>query len=367
MSTLDDRLNSLSEDQRTRLLARLRQRPADPATAANPADRAGASDVRALYEQYPFPLPADADPLYDIAMTLDLTVKNINGWEVLDAGCGTGHRLVGLARAYPGASFLGVDFSEQSLAVARALARSHGCENVEFRHAEIGGAPIGRQFDLVTSTGVIHHLERPAAGADWVQRHVRPDGISYTWYYHPYGEFDRLLNRDLVQLLRKSPGYGSGEEVLADLDLTLSLEQYGPAAHRAEAPTMVRAVIDADAYLHPIVNAYRFREAAEFFRSTSDWVVLTGINWDGGAVAIDATDWSGKGHGTLGSDALFTNARAQSAFSQLDPATQLDCLEVRLRPTGFTLVSGKDAGLAGCANRVAANARHANLLQAGGR
>lgn len=322
------------------------------------------ADVRALYEEFPYPLPvADSDPIYDVAMGLDLVMADLDGLEVLDAGCGTGHRLIGLACQYPETRFLGVDFSEHSLSVARGLAERNGCDNVEFRHAEIGGELLGRQFDLITSTGVIHHLENPAGGAEWLQRHLKPEGIAYTWYYHPYGEFDRLLSRDLVQLLLRDSEDDISGTVLGDLGLTLSVEQYGTRTSFSDVSQATRLAADVDAYIHPIVNAYRFQEAAEFFRVGSDWAIVHGVNWDGGSGSVDAGDWTGGEFGTISATGLFESPRLRAVFDRMDAYAQLDAVELKLRPTGFTLVSGGVAGLERVTDRIRRNADSANLLR----
>ena len=35
--------------------------------------------------------------------------RSLKGWRMLDAGCGTGHQLVGAARRYPAADFVGIE------------------------------------------------------------------------------------------------------------------------------------------------------------------------------------------------------------------------------------------------------------------
>ncbi|MEU4876731.1 class I SAM-dependent methyltransferase [Streptomyces sp. NPDC021608] len=321
-------------------------------------------DVRALYEEFPYPLPnSDTEPIYDVAMGLDLVLPSLEDCQVMDAGCGTGHRLVGLALQYPDTEFLGVDFSEHSLSVARELAKNHDCDNVSFRHAEIGGDHLGRDFDLITSTGVIHHLANPSGGVKWLQQHLKDDGIAYTWYYHPYGEFDRLLSRRLVHVLMDHAAEDISKTVLADLGLALSVEQYGTRTSFAEVSAQTQLAADADAYLHPIVNAYLFQEAADFFRDGTDWTVVHGINWDGGSSLIDSDHWAEGEFGTLASSDVFQSTRLGEVFAGMNARAQLDCVELRLRPTGFTLLSGNEAGLDRCTERTRANVRNANLLR----
>ncbi|WP_329082494.1 class I SAM-dependent methyltransferase [Streptosporangium sp. NBC_01469] len=296
-------------------------------------------------------------------MGLDLVIHSMDGFQVLDAGCGTGHRLVGLAMQYPDTEFLGVDFSEHSLSVARELAQNHNCDNVSFQHAEIGGEHLGRRFDLITSTGVIHHLADPSNGVQWLYRHLEDDGIAYTWYYHPYGEFDRLLSRELVHVLLNNSAEDISGTVLEDLGLALSVEQYGTRTSFAEVSAETQLAADVDAYLHPIVNAYRFQEAADFFQGGTDWTVVHGINWDGGSSLINSGDWSEGGFGTFTSTDLFKNTRLREIFVGMDASAQLHCVELKLRPTGFTLLSGNASGLERCTERTRTNVRNANLLR----
>lgn len=310
-------------------------------------------DVRRMYERFPYPSPdADSDLIYDTAVALDFVVEDLAGKRVLDAGCGTGHRLVAMASQFPDTEFVGVDFSEHSLAVAADLAARQHCDNVTVAPAEIGGAHLGRRFDVVTSTGVIHHLAEPAMGARWIHDHLEPDGISYVWLYHSFGEFDRLLKREMARLLiSTSPGQPD-EEILADLRLSLSTRQYGGRTADAGGLDDARLVADVDAYLHPIVHAYRFAEAAALFRGAADWTVVNGVNWDGGSALIDVTDWSGEAHATVAVDTLFPHPRVRAMFDRLDTAGQLRCVELSLRPTGFSVVSGRAAGAGQCTKRL---------------
>jgi len=59
------------------------------------------------------------------------------GISVADVGCGSGHHLNVLASAFPASTFVGYDFSEEAIAVARSTARSRGLANVRFEVRDV--------------------------------------------------------------------------------------------------------------------------------------------------------------------------------------------------------------------------------------
>jgi SAM-dependent methyltransferase len=316
-----------------------------------------AHSVRELYERFPYPSPSSAtDPILDAAIGVDLACEDLAGATVLDAGCGTGHRLVGLALQFPDTLFVGIDFSSRSLEVAADLVEKHSCRNVRLRRHAIGGEPLGERFDLVTSTGVLHHLPDPAAGVSWLAAHLRPEGVLYAWLYHSYGEFDRMLDRRLIGLLVGTGG--GGEQLVRDLGLGLSSGRYGGPAGRPDF------VADADAYLNPQVTTYDFDSAGRLLGREFDWAVAGGVTWPDGAGSIDVTAWDAAGYGVISAGQLFPQPRPRAAFLALAARDQLRCLELAVRPTGFSVICGRAPALSRCTDRVRRAAARAGLIPA---
>src|SRR5437879_7397805 len=93
--------------------------------------------VSEMYERFPYPSPQpQGRKLKELANLLKLfcleTSYDLNGKSVLDAGTGTGHRLIEAAAAFPNTRFTAVDNSETPLAIARQAAVHEGIQNVEF-------------------------------------------------------------------------------------------------------------------------------------------------------------------------------------------------------------------------------------------
>ncbi|HEV2220581.1 MAG TPA: methyltransferase, partial [Casimicrobiaceae bacterium] len=145
--------------------------------------------VRQQYEEHPYPRwikvpPADPEPgigvhlrrLFPLAALRP--IDDSRELDILVAGCGTGQESIETARQFPRARVLAVDLSVASLAYAERKARELGLRNLEHAQADILGlGAIGRSFDVVAATGVLHHLADPLAGWRTLRSLLRPGGF----------------------------------------------------------------------------------------------------------------------------------------------------------------------------------------------
>ena len=190
----------------------------------------GTQDVVAMYSQYPYPSPTVGGTLaYDIASLFDLLCDrdDLNGRKILDAGCGTGQRVLGFAKRYPKAQFQGIDMTTASLEVAKQLAQRHNLQNIKFKKADILNLYLGEKFDFIVSTGVVHHLSDPQRGLKNLCQHLASDGVICLWYYHPFGESGRLIDREVLLTLWGDQRSDLGEPTCVPVQAGASLA--GPA------------------------------------------------------------------------------------------------------------------------------------------
>ncbi|MBY0289042.1 MAG: methyltransferase domain-containing protein [Mycobacteriaceae bacterium] len=320
-------------------------------------------DVRTMYEAYPYPSPTVGDTLIpDVANSL-FTVfgeDDLSGKRILDAGCGTGQRLLATARRYPKAQFVGLDMTAASLEVAEALRQKHGIRNVEFCRSEMLDFSPASPFDLILSIGVVHHLEDPSAGIQFLASLLGQDGILILWLYHSLGEHQRLLDRQtLLTLWDRSEGFDAGLQVLRELGVNLEVKQYGSSA--AQAKTEVSQVsIDVDAYLHPIVNAYRFGEIIDILRDCTDfeWAAVNNVNLLDSSKLVDLNEVETGDMRYLcqTTEDLFAAESLRRRFGALKPLEKLRVLENQLKPTGFTILGGRANAQQRLSPRVRSNA-----------
>lgn len=153
-----------------------------------------ASDIRKkVSQQYDFrpypdkpieePLPQDAELLFwnSLATIYYVTQKRVinpNGKLILDAGCGTGWKSLGLAAANPGARVVGVDISPKSVDLARQRLQYHGFTEAEFHVLAIEDLPnLGLQFDYINCDEVLFFLPEPVAGLRGMKSVLKESGI----------------------------------------------------------------------------------------------------------------------------------------------------------------------------------------------
>ncbi|MGB9303194.1 MAG: class I SAM-dependent methyltransferase [Mycobacterium sp.] len=107
--------------------------------------------------------------------------------DILIAGCGTNQAAV-FAYRNPGAKVVGVDISQPSLNHQQYLKDKHGLWNLELHLLPIEELPtLGRDFDLIVSTGVLHHMADPLTGMKSLAACLRRDGTIALTLYARYG------------------------------------------------------------------------------------------------------------------------------------------------------------------------------------
>jgi SAM-dependent methyltransferase len=172
--------------------------------------------VRGQYEEYPYPRWVKLPPsraadnveayLRQAFPLASFDRSSASGrMEILVAGCGTGQQSIRAAQQFPTARILAVDLSRSSLAYAIRKTRELGISSIEYAQADLLKlGSLNRQFDVITSGGVLHHLADPWKGWRTLLPLLRPGG------FMSLGLYSDIARQDLVRL-RKSiaeQGYG---------------------------------------------------------------------------------------------------------------------------------------------------------------
>ena len=105
-----------------------------------------------------------------------LTDRLEAGARVADIGCGTGHAVVVMARAYPSSTFFGYDLAEGAIERARLEAADAGLENAHFEVRDVAQLTVEEPFDAVVSFDTIHDQADPRGVLQRIHAALVPGG-----------------------------------------------------------------------------------------------------------------------------------------------------------------------------------------------
>ena len=153
--------------------------------------------VREQYEESPYPRWTKAGPPGQPPVLANRNPQQV--FDVLIAGCGTGLSTNEFARYVRNARILAIDLSVASLSYAKRMAANFGLTNIEFAHADIMKlACIGRTFDFIDSSGVLHHLGDPWQGWRILLSLLRPGGTMEIGLYSEQARRNVVAGRALI-------------------------------------------------------------------------------------------------------------------------------------------------------------------------
>jgi 2-polyprenyl-3-methyl-5-hydroxy-6-metoxy-1,4-benzoquinol methylase len=105
-----------------------------------------------------------------------LTGRLQAGINVADVGCGQGHAINLMARAFPNSRFTGYDFSEEGIDTGKAEAERMVLKNAHFEVKDVATLDASGEYGLITAFDVIHDLAQPAKVLKKIFDALQPDG-----------------------------------------------------------------------------------------------------------------------------------------------------------------------------------------------
>jgi SAM-dependent methyltransferase len=185
--------------------------------------------------------------------------------DILVAGCGTNQAAV-LAFTNPRSRVIGIDVSHPSLLHGEFLKQKYSLKNLELRYMsieEIGS--LSCDYDLIVSTGVLHHLEDPVAGMRSFASCLRPDGVAAIMLYAHYGRIGVELMQAVfreIGLMQAAPDLFAVKEAVALLPDAHPLRSY-----LSNAPDLQFDAGLVDTFLHGRDRSYTVDDCLDLVNS----------------------------------------------------------------------------------------------------
>ena len=247
-------------------------------------------------------------------------------FDVLVAGCGT-WQSAKFALCHPRARVVAIDISPTSLEHTEALKKKYELTNLETRQLPIESAgDLERGFDLIVSTGVLHHLADPDAGLRALRPLLGAEGVMYLMLYAPYGRAGVYMLRDYCHRL----GVETTPQEINDLTQVLRMiPQHHPLLSMmrgAREGLDARAMVDA--LLNPRDRTYSVPQLFDFVERND----LQFARWY----------WQAAYSPRCGAIADTPHASRLTALSERDQFTQMELWRGLMNNHDF-IVQGSDA------------------------
>ena len=117
--------------------------------------------------------------LIDITLPLvdGLPDKLKSGIDVADVGCGAGHAINVMAKAFPNSRFTGYDFSKEGIGIGTAEAKEWGLKNANFVERDAANLGEKAKFDLITVFDAVHDQAQPRKMLKSIADALKPGAV----------------------------------------------------------------------------------------------------------------------------------------------------------------------------------------------
>ncbi len=115
--------------------------------------------------------------------------------KILIAGCGTGQHSIGTSSRFRDSEVLAVDLSLSSLAYAERKTFELGINNIEYVQSDILNLDkLDKKFDIIESSGVLHHMENPIIGWETLVNLLKSGGLM------KIGLYSELARKNIIRI-----------------------------------------------------------------------------------------------------------------------------------------------------------------------
>jgi len=253
--------------------------------------------VRTFYDAAPFPGYPARDDLATFqqraersrfAQLLDRAIPG--DARIAELGCGTGQMSLYLARA--DRTVIAADLSRSALLLGSGAARRFGISHVHFVETDLHRSALKSEaFDVVYSSGVLHHTPNPPAAFAAVARLARRGGIVIVGVYNAVARFPLRVRRTVARatefrVVPFDPVWRERRHEPARRTAWLRDQYQHPEEHRHTVGEIKRWFLENDVeYLRSFPSTVLDDQSPDLFASAVDdwkierWIAQLGWMW----------------------------------------------------------------------------------------
>lgn len=299
-----------------------------------------------MYRLFPYPIPTSemrkSDELLNLLRIFELENSyKIEGRKILDAGTGTGHRLLRVASHFKNNSYSAIDFSEKSIGIAKKMAEQNSIKNIDFRIYNLMEdlSDLGK-FDIILCMGVLHHLSNPKKGLSNLTKILNQNGIIFLYLYGKLGSVKRMIRKKIISSLLD--GKKNDYQVGINLVKELKFDDFDYGWNLSYQTKEEKNSLIVDAYLHINEKLYDVEDIHKLMLNANGLFgySIFGITRKSTGVLFDARINSEKSSAVQFDfiDVLSQSALAKQLYESLDIKEKCKVLDLLYEPNGYTVI-----------------------------
>ena len=291
--------------------------------------------VKDMYEHYPYP---SGEPNmragFNVSLALSYVEKKIpkkKPLHALDAGCGRALGLIGAATIQPDITFLGADINTVALADARQNVQNRNLNNINFVQANLMtmegiDVPLGG-FDVIFSSGVLHHLADPKTGLENLKKILAPHGVISLMLYGSYGRQPLYRLIDGIAMLSLNEQQPIKDQIPAARLLSQVADETIFKNNSWQGTSQVNDIEFVDRCLNANETSYDINSLWQLLQDTG----MKFVRW------TNANEWSTR--------KLFQNQQLQTQLNFLSELEQYRLIEKMFDRPKLELIICKDSNM----------------------
>ena len=180
---------------------------------------------------------------------------------IIEFGCGTGWLCNTIAHYYKKKDITAVDFTSKAISVAKQVSSKLNI-NINYKNSDIFDYSDEKKYDLVLSTGVLHHTKDCKSALSHISKFVAPGGYVYIGLYHLYSRKPMLK---FLQSKCRWYGENASYNLFKRMNKSMNDLEHNYSWFR-------------DQVLHPHETQHTYEEVLSWFNDLGFEIVSTSIN-----------------------------------------------------------------------------------------
>lgn len=267
---------------------------------------------------------------------------DFNNKEILDAGTGSGDRIIEVAKKYSRSQITAIDFCVNSIEKAKLKANQQNLDNIHFKEEDIMNLfSWEKKYDVIFVMGVLHHLSNPELGLKHLSGLLKERGILFCYLYGLYGGASRLRHKKIIELFSYEYPDDLDFKLQICKELKLMPKEYGWSYVDNIDDESLNSLL-ADCFFNVNEKLYDYDEILHLMsnKELSGFNIL-GITTENVGVLVNLDLKNPNYYSPMKFDIVNKSPFLKNIYMKLSVSDKYRLMDMFYKPNGYTIVCWK--------------------------